>query len=267
MTDKKWKPEFAYRIYDLAKSGMTDATIAKTLGVSAITFVAWKKRKKEVTLALEQARKYKGQVARTETFMEYCAGRLAPDAKAVYDQVVAFDREANGQKRIEALLDKQGLRMRQMLTIHALIHSNFNASEACRKMCIQRSTFDAWCRKDPDFAELVDQIHTFKKDFFEEAFVNLIHAGDSSAIIHAAKTINADRGYGIKVDVKHTGTVDHRHELVEVADLETVPLEDRIRLLEAIRQRKADQQALPEHRGDVIEGEVVETKPAKRTKK
>ena len=73
--------------------------------------------------------------------------------------------------------------------------SHGNVSAACIGAGISRVTFYNWYNNDTDFKAKADEIKEERKDFIESALDKRIAAGDTAAIIFAAKTICKDRGY------------------------------------------------------------------------
>jgi hypothetical protein len=117
---------------------------------------------------------------------------------------------------------------------------------------------------DPEFAELVDEIHLHKKDFFESKLVELVQSGDSSATIFANKTMNRDRGYGDKTTIEHTGTVVVEQRVVQIGDL-ALPVDVRRAILGAVRAHLAatNTPGLP---GEVVhDPRIVDALPAPPT--
>jgi transposase len=246
----KWDQKHVISIYDLAKSGLSDTKIAEAIGVTKLTMVQWKKKKAEVADALRRGREArKNSQLATKTFQNYVYDRLSPKLKRLYDRIVNLDMEGNNTKLVERILEKRGLRVRQHLFVHAFIKNNFNATEACRFVNIQRDTFTNWCRTDEDFGALMGQMMEAKKDLFESKLIELVQAGDTNAVLFVNKTVNRDRGYGERQEHVHThaGTITNAH--VDVRDLD-LPLDTRLQLLQAMRAKAmADgpRQSLPVH--------------------
>ena len=230
----RWKETNYVKAYRLAKSGLSDAKIGKALGVAASTFQVWCAKRSALKKAVQDGRGV-GEGS-PETFIEYVYERLPVHLKDLLKEIQACAKEKNGIVRIEALLAKAGKRARQHLFLHALVSSNFCISIACSKILIPRATFQNWVDDDYEFAELMDEIHWHKKNFFEGALFGLVKAGDSPATIFANRTFNRDRGYNEKFEVEHTGEVNHKHS-VSVDDLD-LPLETRKLLLKAVREKK-----------------------------
>src|SRR5690606_21892274 len=98
------------------------------------------------------------------------------------------------------------------------------------------------------------------KNFIEDGLMDLIEIRNPNAVIFANKTLNRDRGYDEKIEVHHSGQVNHKHEFsIDQLNLDT---ETKRKVLNAIReQQKAleapeQRQALP--MGEVVEAEFVE---------
>jgi hypothetical protein len=238
-TKPKWRDELYLEIYQLARSGLSDSAVAKTLGVTDKTFLAWRRRRPAVAHALRQARsdKKKG----SETFREYVYKRLPEELQHVWDKIHKADEAGNPIVRFEALIARHGKNGRQHLFLHALLHSNFNASEACRLVNIPRATLNNWLKYDPDFAALVDEVQWHKANFFEGKLIELVERGEPSIVWNVNKTFNRKRGYEdkIKVEGKHLHEHVHAHGVVDVDSL-GLPLDVRKQLLAAVRAKQVD---------------------------
>jgi hypothetical protein len=73
-----------------------------------------------------------------------------------------------------------------------------------------------------------------------------VRAGDKSAIIHANKTVNADRGYGSQKTIKVQHSGDKEEKKVQAIDIDDLSLEQKKVLLEMRRQNQNTRLALPE---------------------
>jgi len=248
---RSWKDEFILTAYDLARTGLSDSKIAENLGVQFATLREWTKRYSLLALAIKKGREIVKEDSGTVTFADYVYKRLPEDLQELWDDIQECSREKNGIKRIEALFKGRGLRARQHLFIHAVTASNFNFSEACRKVGINRETFNGWKERDPDFARLVDEIHWHKGNFFENALLTRVKHGDPLAIMFANRTFNRDRGYGNKVEVNVTGSVQHVHT-VDVEAL-PLPLETLVQIREAMRLQESRRKPL-----ELIEVKAIE---------
>ncbi len=216
MAASVWKDEYIVRVYQLASQGMTEMKISKILGISVATFRVWEKKKKHFKMALETGREQanpKGK--KLVTFQDYVYNRLSKKLKKLWREINSFGTTTTGIEKLETLLEKSGVQARQHLFLYAWTRSNFSISYALRKVNIGRSTLDAWRRKDPDFAELVDNINWHKGNFFEDHLLKLVAGGDTSAILHVNKTFNRKRGYGEKtdIDINLSGGVSISHTI------------------------------------------------------
>lgn len=220
--------------YELARDGHSDTQVAKAMGVTYLTFRAWKRKYPALVDALERARRYKTPT-NNFTFQDYVYERLEPEHRAMWDSIMAWETIPGGYEMIEAMLANEGTQTRQALFIHALTQTAFNISKAMRLIGVPRRVYEDWRKNDPDFAALVEEIFWHKKNFFEQAFIGRVAAGDTPAIIHAVKTQCRDRGYNDKIEVEYSGTVDHTHTI----DLATLDLDVTTRraILEAMRKR------------------------------
>jgi hypothetical protein len=236
-----WKDSYYVRIYQLAKDGLTDKQIAKTLGIAPKTFVLWKQKKPAIGKALAEARTPDSRGS--ETFQAYVYKRLTPEMRDAWNAIVAADKEPNGMKRIETLLANRGTRFRQHLWVHALLCSNFNASEACRQVVVDYTQYKRWLNNDPEFAALIDEILWHRKNYGEGSLFKLMKQGNAAAILFFNETINSDRGYvRPRAALKLEGTVEHKHEVEGSIKLEDLSLPAAVMagLLEAMRARGAN---------------------------
>jgi len=170
------------------------------------------------------------------TFQEYVYDQLSPAMRELWNKISECELLDSPAERVAALLANHGKQARQHLLIYALTQSMFNVSQSLRKLGISRKLYDSWKANDPEFAELCNEIHWHKNNFFEHAFIGRVQAGDTAAIIHAVKTRCRDRGYNEKIEVEHTGTITHEHT-VTLADLD-LPLDVRRAILDALRKRQ-----------------------------
>jgi transposase len=234
-----WRDQLVFRIYDLLKNGHSFNDIAKAVGVSLMTLKRWRKSKPMLKLAIAEARRVSRQAKGTKyhiaTFQDYIYQQLPAKYKEVWDKIHRFEKAKSGADRINALLARHGMHVRQALFLHAWITGNFSITKALKKVCISRNTFENW-KLDPNFLELVNEVQWHKKNFFEEQLVNLVKSGDGPATIFANKTLNRDRGYGEKIDVVHSGTIAHAVLDIDTLDL---PLPVRRAVLQAIELREA----------------------------
>lgn len=251
--NQKFKPEMLFTIYEMAKVGSSPTKIADVLGVRRQTMMDWVMNRPEVTAAFEQAKTRRLKSA--QSFQQYVYDRLSPKLRDVWDEIRSFEGERNAQKRVEKILRTKGIRVRQHLFVHSLIHSNFNPSEACRMVNISKSTLEAWVRNDPDFCELLDEINWHKGNYFEGKLVGLVEAGVPSAIIFANRTFNRKRGYGNTLEV-NTNIVNNTHVVVDIDSLD-LPIAVRKAMLDKIRAAKQMPAELPEH---IEDAEVIGVK-------
>lgn len=236
----KWDDDFYVTAYRLARQGMTNNDICAHLGVTKPTFIDWKRRRPALMNALKQARSDKATTFQA-SFRDYVYRRLSPELQELWDEINRCEKKGSGLERVEALLESKGKRARQHLFLYALVDCNFNSSEACRRVGIGTQTLRQWTHNEPEFRELMDEMHWHKGNLFEEGLIKLVREGDTKAIVFANERYNRDRGYGNKVEVNHSGMISHNH-MIDLEGLELEP-EVKLKLLEAVRKQK--QKAMP----------------------
>jgi hypothetical protein len=235
--------------FELAREGLSDKQIAHTLGVAYQTFKRWCQRYAALADAVIRGR-HRRDPGDELTFHQYIFDHLSPALQTLWKQIDECENLENPVERVEALLKGHGVRVRQHLFLYAFTQSVFNVSQSLRKLGIPRKTFESWCANDPDFAQLIDEMHWHKANFIEAAFMGRIVAGDTAAIIHAVKTKCRDRGYNEKIEVEHTGTVTYQHQ-VAITELD-LPVEVLRVVLDALRQHQ-QRPALIDARADGID--------------
>lgn len=238
----KYTPSLAIDIYRWAKSGNTNEEIAKKCHIAISTFNdRWRVNYPETEYALEQGRKdRKEEGEKGGSLVDYVYERLSPELRRVWDEIEFWQEHAQGPEKIEGILGKESVKVRQHLWMHAMLVSDFNGSDACRMVNISKRTLDKWLAEDPDFPALVDELNYHKKNFFESQMIRMGKAFSEKAVIHANKTLNRDRGYGEKISVEHSGSVQHNHLMIP---LERLDLDvDTLLKIETAMQRLAQRE-------------------------
>lgn len=237
----RWRPILLLDAYVAAKQGATNEEIAKACDISwSCLKDRWLPTKPELREAIERGRA-EAKKKPTESFKDYMEERLSPKMKALYEEITYWTDHAEGPEKIEALLQPHGDKVRQNLWLHAMIESNFDAGAACKVVNISKRTIQRWTDEDPDFPALLDEINWHKQNFFENALIGLATMRDSKAVIHANKTLNRNRGYGERLDIKMSGSVTHQHVVIPV---------DKLNLpLETLMQIEAAMTGLPDMEG------------------
>lgn len=253
-----FKEEMSIDVYDLARQGYSNAQIAKTLGISVQTLVNWVHTRPTIKYSLEKARQLLKE-STEQSFSTYIYNQLSPHLKLIWDEIMRCHEQENGVIRLEALFAEQGKKVRQQMFIHAWITYGFNASEALKIVNVSRNVLQGWIARDPEFAELVDEIHWHKGNFFEAALIDLVKRGDSSAVIFANKTYNRNRGYSDKVEVEMKDGVPKTQINVQIngqSDLSRLSMEELLQLREM--QRKIRQEHQEEQKLLTVEPKVID---------
>lgn len=205
----KWDDRFYVEAYILARAGHYDKAIGEALGVSQPTICRWIQEKPALKDAIERGRSPEDGGG---SLREYVYGRLPYDLQVLWDRIDLADELDSGVSRVEQMLAGAGTKARQHLFLYALVHTSFDASEACRKVNVSKRVVDGWVRNDPNFAELLDEIRWHKGNFFEGQLVRLVKDGDPAAVLHVNKTFNRARGYGEVKRIEKDGEVKHTHD-------------------------------------------------------
>lgn len=234
----KWRDEFIYKAYIFAKEGMSQANMAQMFGVTHKMMELWIKNKPALRKAIDEglAGQKRGTKGYYSEFKDFAYGRLPPAAQKLWtklEQAEALEDDSREAAiaSVKDLINSTGRRQRQMLFLHSLICTNYMTSLAIKRVGIPLHQIGDWS-EDPAFVELYKGIQEAKKDFFENALINLVRAGDTAATIFANRTLNRDRGYGDRLDVNVHAQVDHSLKIDELG----LSVETRRELLEKIRR-------------------------------
>ena len=110
------------------------------------------------------------------------------------------------------------------------------------------------------FAKLIDELKWQQKNYYEQALVDLVAKGDAYAITFVNRTVNRDRGYGDKIEVEHSGTIQHNHT-IDLSKL-NLSLSCRKEILAAVKAQESEQKLLDSKesaKDAIIEAETSDT--------
>lgn len=244
----------------LSFKGLSRYGVYRAMKVDERTFKTWERKYPEMALAFDTGKEMAKIPEGSTDLKEYIIGHLSPQMRKVWDKI-EFWSECVNSKRVQDILDGQSKHVRQSLWLHTYMAYGFNASEACRKLCMSRGTLAKW-KLDSGFKSLMKEMVWHRNNFFETALISRVSAGDTQAIIFANKTINRKRGYGDVLNLDVKGSVSHEHTHIHAAftlDQLDLPLEVRKQVLAAIRQKNTPEatKAL-ELKGNSLENEAVD---------
>jgi len=239
----KWNDALAFRINNLARSGMNYTQIAEDLGINVETFAYWRKTKALVRTALQDAKDHPVQKPfvdsmvpkKATSFKDYIYLHLPEHLKQVWDAMQSARESATPVAAIRALMDASDEETQKHLFVHAVCTGNFSKNKACSMLMLSRNTVKRWIDTDADFVEMLTTIHEIKKDYLEGKLFELIEGGDTAATLFANRTVNRET-YAEKTEVHMTGSVKHEHQI----DVDSLgwDLDQRRKALEAHRAQK-----------------------------
>lgn len=255
---KKWSESNYVKAHQLSSQGLSKRQIAETLGVEWRIFVYWLRTKPALREAIESARKPNtnkhtklAKQNNGEGFVDYVYRQLPDHLRKLWGQLESWDstddpsaRKQNYAELVDRLFEVEGGKeARQSLWFHALVSSNFNANEACRKVNVSQSVVQNKWKKEPHFNELLRQLPLLKRAFAEGALMRLVAGGDTSATIFACKCLLPEI-YNPTKNVNINGTVKGMIGHVDVTDvIKSMSIDRQKEVLEAMRQAKQ----LPAH--------------------
>jgi len=82
----------------------------------------------------------------------------------------------------------------------ALLECNGNIYRACLKCGVSRTQYFSWCREDPEFKELIDEVWPSVIDDLESQMIDIGYGRGKGNVTALCAVLNArakDRGYGI----------------------------------------------------------------------
>lgn len=253
----KWNESVIFRAHEFAKQGLSNQRIWEALGIGETTFEKWCKKYPMLKAAIRDGRNGHRTNSGVEVFRDYVHGRLPEHLQPTWKALMDADLAESPVEQVEALLRDKGKRGRQNLFVHALVHYNFNLSQACRTTNTPKSTFDRWVTTDPHFAEILEQLRWHKGNLYEDALVQKVKEGDTTIIKFVNQTFNADRGYGTKVKVEHSGKVEHDHDHYGFDLDDLLDVKEKKKLLRRMRARSESLALPPGQDPDVIDAEIV----------
>ena len=257
---RKLRPEMVFDIYELHKAGQSQVSIIKSLGITSTTFSQWVAYNPTVRLAIAKANEFLKLQEEAPSAHSLIRDSLDPELHEVWDELAAYKEGENDGQRAQSLLERSSKKQLQHLWVHAWYKMNFQKTKACRFLGIHPTVVREWGKED-SFKKLIIAIEDSKKDFVEDALMNLVYQGETAAVVFANKTLNRDRGYNEKTEVLHTGgtrsTVQHNHtHLIDLDSLD-LPIEVQSAIMDAMEKKRIDQEKGLS--GDVLIGELVVT--------
>lgn len=247
-----WHDGYYIDIFLMAKQGKTETDIRRILGASATTWKQWKRTRSALDEAIARGREGDRALQETTqdrpTITDYVYGHLPHQLRGLWDRIEALSELSPTERDTTyAELSSQPEAYRQILYVHALVQSRFDATAAMKRCGLSLRDYRRWCRECPDFEELVQEIQYHKGQFFENALLDQVQIGETQAILFANKSFNRDRGYGDKLDVTHDhGATAATTTTVDLSKLDLTPQIKRA-LLEAVQEQR-QQDALEDHR-------------------
>lgn len=247
MREKQIDLRFLLNVYDAFLREQDINKVAEALGLNGDTgqFHKWLSRNRDLQLVKSLADERR---SKRNTLPAYILGNLSPKAKRIWAQITFWLENDQHTTGTPAMMNKVSTAIRQEIFLQALLHCSYNISKACQLAGINRQTMAVW-QQEGRFAAIMDEISQHKKDFFENALMDLVENTHPGAIMFVNKTINADRGYSETLNVNHTVTA---HLDVDSLDLD---LDTRRKILEAIRKKRRD-------KDNVVDVEEVKALPA-----
>lgn len=223
---QKWSNDNYVKVYRLAHTGASKVDCANALGVTVSTFHAWLKQYPSLQTAYASGARDGTNTTTTAELGSYVYQRLDPALQAIWDGMrEAYNDNATGYQRVEALLRGRDLRVRQYLFIHAYVAGQYSISRACRMVNVSPVTVKEW-RNDPTFQRLWDEYRAYHSGFFDDALTGMVMRGDSPATIYAHKVYGTPGNAHERVEHEHnhSGTVSHQHAHINLTELD-LPVE------------------------------------------
>lgn len=235
----KWNDEILIKVTHMARDGLTESQMARMLGISKITFTIWEKDNRLFRKAVQEGRAYTKRGQRGVFDMsDYIYRRLSSESQTLWRQIHAFDNANKGLAKVNALLAGRGKRIRQDMFLCAWVNGLFSVSAACRKIGVNRNTFERW-KREPYFQRMVWEVEQIRNDLYENCVSRGALAGDPTILTQIMNSKLKDRGYGkpTAIDINVQGQIEHSHRLVLMEDL-NLPISVQKIILDRVRTRR-----------------------------
>jgi hypothetical protein len=254
------------KVYELARTGLSKHSIAKALNVSYATFGKAYAEKKSVRIAYKKGhfQAYKTESfkdADIVSFKDYVFQSLPAKMQDYWNRIdklssyycvkcntkyevkpkrcICKSRKfavRTATEKVEAILTEGGENVRKWLFINALMgNSCFSLSKALAKVNVSRHKFEEWVKTDADFLQMIHHVTEYKKDFVEDALMQLVGMLEPKSVIFACQTLLKDRGYILDERNIHNTFNTKIGSVVNVEDL-NLPLDTRKQILSKIRE-------------------------------
>jgi hypothetical protein len=174
---------------------------------------------------------------KTLSLSSYIFEHLSKESQEIWEKIQFWKDSTSAYEKINAILSGRTKKVRQELFIHALVTNHFDATTACKLVSIPYTQLLDWKKDDLEFRQLIEEIHWHKKNFFESSLVNLVEGGSEKAILFVNRTLNSDRGYTEKLEVKNTS----KEQDFRLEDLK-LSIEVKKEILNAMRLAKEQKQ-------------------------
>jgi hypothetical protein len=230
----KWNVdlEFVLTFYDAHLREASLAKVAKTFEMTQGKMWSLVQQYPE----LQQAKRMAEENRRRGYLGKWVLENLSPEARRTWDRINGMDR----QDEIEAIFHGKTPVLRQKLFCHALLAFGFNVSAACAKVGISNKDLGNW-KHDPEFLEMLEDVQFHKKNFFENALLDLVEERYAPAVLMVNRTANADRGYGERLEVN--GSMETKQVGPDTVDwdkvFERLDVDTQKKLLKAVEEVKA----------------------------
>lgn len=224
---KKVNLDFLLRFYDAYLRENNIAKVASALGIVGSTL----QLKIDSSKSLQKAQKLADELRTQNILSHYVLRNLSSEAQLTWKKLT----QAKSLETINEIFKGKPIRLKQELFIHALTHSAFDLTSACRMIGINRNTVENW-RHDLEFLQLLEEVQFHKKNFFESRLIGLVAEGHPQAVIFVNRTINADRGYNEKLTLETANQTPNTGFNIDELNLD---IDTRRKILQAIQKKKS----------------------------
>ena len=225
----KWNVDLAFVLtfYDAYVREKNLARVSRVFEMTPQRLLELVEKHPELQQARDMADANRGQ----QILGQYAIQFLSPEARKTWDQIVNLD-DFNAIKQV---FSGKGIKLKQQIFCQALLHTGFNSSRACHMSGITFRELQNW-KADFDFNQMLEDIQFHKKNFFEGALTQLVEERHPAAVMFVNRTINADRGYGEKIQIEETGGGHSQWDLSDL-DLDLVTMKKVLAAIDAHKEK------------------------------
>lgn len=194
----KWNVdlEFVLTFYDAYIREKNLAKVARSMDMGPSKLLDLIEKHEELKQAKNMADDNRGK----NILGAWCVSMLSPESRKTWEKINSID----SFDLVQEVFKGKSVKLKQEVFCQAMLHTGFNSSKACQMVGIRYRDLEMW-KTDFDFCQMLEELQFHKKNFFENSLVGLVEERYPGAVLFVNRTLNADRGYGEKLQIEEKG--------------------------------------------------------------